>query len=228
MCLQSRVKCKIRIMKINLQDLREEYSEGVLDISSVEKNPFHQFEIWFHQALEAQTPEPNAMTLATVTPEGRPSARVVLLKGFDEKGLVFYTNYQSRKGKELEATPFATLVFLWLPLQRQVRIEGQVARVPADESTEYFQSRPRDSQIGAWASPQSTVIDGREVLEESVKELQEKYGGNGTLPRPPQWGGYRVKPYQIEFWQGRPSRLHDRIQYTRQVDGRWKIERLAP
>lgn len=215
-------------MRINLQDLREEYTAGKIDIDTVEKNPYRQFELWFHQAYEVEAPEPNAMTLSTVTPDGRPSARVVLLKGFDENGLVFYTNYESRKGRELAATPYASLLFVWLPLQRQVRLDGPVERVLAEESTAYFQSRPRGSQIGAWASPQSSVIESREELEERVRELEKKYEGDEVLPRPGHWGGFRVRPERIEFWQGRPSRLHDRIQYTKQADGRWEIVRLAP
>lgn len=215
-------------MEIKLQDLREDYSKDSIDISTVAKNPYDQFDEWLREALKADVPEPNAMTLATVTPDGRPSARVVLLKGIDREGLVFYTNYESRKGQELAVNPYATLVFLWLPLQRQVRIDGTVEKVTAAESMEYFQSRPWGSQIGAWASPQSREIENREVLEKKVEELRETYKDVNKLPRPEHWGGYRVKPDRIEFWQGRSSRLHDRIEYTRQPDGSWKIVRLAP
>ncbi len=215
-------------MLLHLQDLREDYQKDGLDFSTVAKNPFHQFEQWFSIALKAKIPEPNAMTLSTVSAEGRPSARTVLLKGFDEKGLVFYTNYQSRKGRELAETPYASLLFCWLSLHQQIRIEGSVEKISAQESTAYFQSRPKGSQIGAWVSPQSQVIANREILENKVKKIEKKYEKSEVLPRPPHWGGYRVKPDAIEFWQGRSSRLHDRILYTWQASGDWKIERLAP
>lgn len=211
-----------------IANLREDYQRETLDISDVSTNPFTQFAKWFQAVLEAKLPEPNAMTLATATPSGKPSARMVLLKGFDENGFVFFTNYNSHKGQELIQNPQAALVFNWLELHRQVRIEGTVEKVSDEESTEYFQSRPKGSQIGAWASPQSSVIPNREVLEEKVAQLRQVYEHAEALPRPEHWGGFRVKPDRIEFWQGRPSRLHDRIQFSRQANGSWKIERLAP
>ncbi len=190
-------------------------------------DPFAQFQAWFDTALAAGLPEPNAMTLATATPDGRPSARMVLIKGVDSRGFVFYTNYESRKGRELEANPWAALVFYWPELERQIRIEGRVERVAAEESDAYFASRPLGSRLGAWASPQSQVIPGRDVLEARLRDLEARFA-SGDVPRPPHWGGYRVVPEAVEFWQGRPSRLHDRLRYTRQADGRWAIERLAP
>ena len=190
-------------------------------------DPFAQFQAWFDTALAAGLPEPNAMTLDTATPDGRPSARMVLIKGVDPRGFVFYTNYESRKGRELEANPWAALVFYWPELERQIRIEGRVERVAAEESDAYFASRPLGSRLGAWASPQSQVIPGRDVLEARLRDLEARFA-SGDVPRPPHWGGYRVVPEAVEFWQGRPSRLHDRLRYTRQADGRWAIERLAP
>jgi pyridoxamine 5'-phosphate oxidase len=212
----------------NIEALRQDYRLASLEVSDVGANPFLQFKKWFQEALDAQLPEPNAMTLATATPEGKPTLRVVLLKGFDENGFVFYTNYESRKGQELQANPYAALNFLWLELERQVRIEGKAIRVSNSESTAYFKSRPKGSQIGAWASPQSTVIPDRQVLEEKVQELMTTYENTEVLPRPEHWGGFIVIPDLIEFWQGRSSRLHDRIRYTLQADESWKIERLAP
>jgi pyridoxamine 5'-phosphate oxidase len=215
-------------MQIDIEHLREDYRLASLDVKDVDENPIAQFGKWLKEALDAQVPEPNAMTLATCTPEGKPAARIVLLKGYDEAGFVFFTNYESRKGKELLHNPNAALVFSWLELQRQVRIEGKVQKVAPEQSTAYFQSRPKGSQIGAWASPQSRVIGEREMLEEKVQKLEEKYANEDELPRPKHWGGYVVQPRLIEFWQGRPSRLHDRIQYTLQSSGNWLIERLAP
>ncbi len=215
-------------MQIDIEHLREDYRLASLDVKDVDENPIAQFGKWLKEALDAQVPEPNAMTLATCTPEGKPAARIVLLKGYDEAGFVFFTNYESRKGKELLHNPNAALVFSWLELQRQVRIEGKVQKVTPEQSTAYFQSRPKGSQIGAWASPQSRVIGEREMLEEKVQKLGEKYANEDELPRPEHWGGYVVQPRLIEFWQGRPSRLHDRIQYTLQSSGEWLIERLAP
>jgi len=215
-------------MQIDIEHLREDYRLASLDVNDVDEDPIAQFGKWLKEALDAQMPEPNAMTLATCTPEGKPAARIVLLKGYDEAGFVFFTNYESRKGKELLHNPNAALVFSWLDLQRQVRIEGKVQKLAPEKSTEYFQSRPKGSQIGAWASPQSRVIERREMLEEKVQELEAKYENEDELPRPEHWGGYIVQPKLIEFWQGRPSRLHDRIQYTRQSGGNWLIERLAP
>lgn len=211
-----------------IANLREDYSKKSLDISDVSKNPFHQFGVWFHEAMDSKVPEPNAMTLSTVSKDGKPSARVVLLKGFDERGLTFYTNYNSRKGQEMAENPNVSLVFLWLELQRQVRIEGVVEKLSHEESTAYFQSRPKGSQIGAHASPQSDVITTRAILENKVKALEKQYKDAEALPCPEHWGGYLVKPTAIEFWQGRSSRLHDRIFYTKTANGDWKIERLAP
>ncbi|MFK7932176.1 MAG: pyridoxamine 5'-phosphate oxidase [Saprospiraceae bacterium] len=211
-----------------IKDLREDYRNGTLEESDLAEHPFQLFTQWFQHALECKIPEPNAMTLATIRADGRPSARIVLLKGFDEQGLVFYTNYESQKGQELSGTPFAAVVFNWLELQQQIRVEGKVERITAAASTDYFQSRPKGSQIGAWASPQSQVIPGREVLEKKVEALQKQYANQKQLPRPDHWGGFRIIPDNIEFWQGRSSRLHDRIRYTLQADGAWKIDRLAP
>lgn len=209
-----------------IADLRCDYRLQALLETEVDANPIWQFQRWFAQALQAELPEPNAMTLATVNAEGKPSARIVLLKGFDQNGFVFYTNYLSRKGQELEATPWAALVFWWAELERQVRLEGPVAKVSDRETDEYFESRPRGSQLGAWVSEQSQVIGDRTVLEHRLQDLEQQYQ-NQPIPRPPHWGGYRLQPTQIEFWQGRPNRLHDRLCY-RQVHGEWTLERLAP
>lgn len=215
-------------MLLNLEHLREDYSSHTLDISSVNQNPFLQFESWFNEAQEAQVLEPNAMTLSTCDVDGQPSSRIVLLKGVEKNAFHFYTNYNSRKGQQIDQNPKVALLFLWLELHRQVRIEGVISKLPPEQSTQYFQSRPRGSQIGAIASPQSEVIASREVLEDNVKELEKRYNGIDKMPRPVHWGGYLVIPHLIEFWQGRPSRLHDRIQYTLIDEEKWKLERLAP
>ena len=214
-------------MLLDLENLREDYKKESLNISEVAANPNIQFKQWFEEAQKGQVQEPNAMILSTSTKDGKPSSRTVLLKGFDETGFIFYSNYESKKAREILENPFVSLLFLWLPLQRQVRIEGIVERLDPEASTRYFQSRPIDSQIGAWASPQSQVIDDRKVLEKAVEQLQEKYKDQKVLPRPDSWGGYIVKPNLLEFWQGRSSRLHDRIQYRLEED-KWLIERLAP
>ncbi|MBW4574469.1 MAG: pyridoxamine 5'-phosphate oxidase [Aphanothece sp. CMT-3BRIN-NPC111] len=214
-------------MDTSIADLRSEYTLHGLSEADAEINPFQQFQKWFDQALAAQLPEPNAMTLATATPDGKPSARIVLLKNFDEQGFVFYTNYDSHKGQELQANPQAALVFWWAELERQVRIQGRVEKVTDAESDAYFHRRPLGSQLGAWASPQSQVISSRQVIETKLQELKEKYE-HQEIPRPPHWGGYRVVPTAIEFWQGRPNRLHDRLHYRRCDDNSWAIERLSP
>lgn len=211
----------------DLASLRRNYARQALTETDVLPDPFAQFAVWFEEALDSQLREPNAMTLATADRSGRPGARTVLLKGFDKQGFVFYTNYESRKGRDLEENPQAALLFTWLELERQIRIEGNVVKVTQEASLAYFQSRPKSSQIGAWASPQSSVIESREVLEKRAAELKFEYDHTEALPLPPFWGGYLLKPELIEFWQGRESRLHDRICYTREGEG-WKIERLAP
>ena len=211
-----------------IQDLRENYDLAKLERDQLTENPIELFERWFNFALEQKILEPNAMTIATVNAEGKPSARIVLLKGYDENGFVFYTNYESQKGQELSNTPYAALLLNWLELHKQIRIEGTVERLAPELSTKYFQSRPKGSQIGAWASPQSQIIVDRSILENNTRELEEKYKDATHLPRPPHWGGFIVKPTMIEFWQGRPSRLHDRFRYTKNESGNWKIDRLAP
>jgi pyridoxamine 5'-phosphate oxidase len=216
----------MKLNKETIQNLRQDYKSAELSEQDVVKNPIAQFEKWFADAIDAQIYEPNVMTLATADKSGRPNARIVLLKGFDEQGFSFYTNYLSQKGKEIKKNPFACLVFFWAELERQVRIEGKIEKLDKETSEQYFHSRPAGSQIGAIASPQSQVIDGRESLEAKVQELTQQYDGK-QIPKPAHWGGYIVKPTSIEFWQGRPSRLHDRIKFTL-VNGSWKIERLAP
>ena len=222
-------------MTTNIADLRQDYQLKALDTSDVDENPFVQFSKWFDEALKSEILEPNAMTLATVSAEGKPSARIVLLKGIhtpegkhEEYGFVFYTNYDSHKGKDMAANPHVALCFNWLDLQRQIRIEGTVEKIDPSVSEEYFNTRPKASRIGALASPQSQVVPNRVFLEENFKELLEKYADTEGVPRPENWGGYIVKPTLIEFWQGRRSRLHDRICYIKEENGDWKIERLAP
>jgi pyridoxamine 5'-phosphate oxidase len=209
----------------SIADLRKDYTQAGLEQG--DPSPFKQFELWFNQALAADLLEPNAMTLATVTSEGKPDARIVLLKGFDLRGFVFYTNYRSQKGQELAANPHAALVFLWGDLERQVRVVGRVEKATDLEADTYFQSRPLGSRLGAWASTQSEVIPSREVLEARMIALEKEYQGR-DIPRPDHWGGFRVVPTEMEFWQGRPSRLHDRLRYQLQTNGVWIIDRLAP
>lgn len=208
-----------------LADLRKSYMKGSLSEEDVQPNPIDQFRIWFDQAQHAELPEPNAMTVASVDADGKPSARTVLIKEVTNEGFVFFTNYESRKGQALTANPQAALLFFWPELERQIRVEGSVEKISEKESDDYFHSRPLDSRIGAWASPQSQVISGRTQLITKAAEYALKFALNP--PRPPHWGGFRVKPEALEFWQGRPSRLHDRIQYLKNNDA-WTIQRLAP
>ncbi|OAV43317.1 pyridoxamine 5'-phosphate oxidase [Lewinella sp. 4G2] len=215
-------------MAIDAGDLRVDYQADQLLEGQAAADPFVQFDQWFQAAKASDCPEPNAMIVATVTADGRPAARVVLLKQVTEEGFVFYTNYESRKGQELLANPNTAVVFNWLELQRQVRIEGTVEKAPAQMSTDYFQSRPRKSQIGAWVSPQSQVVPDRAFLEQRQEEVEARFAGTEELPRPEHWGGFLIKPTLIEFWQGRSSRLHDRLVYTPAEGGKWKIDRLAP
>jgi pyridoxamine 5'-phosphate oxidase len=211
----------------SISDLRKEYTKSILDVSTVDKDPVLQFKKWFQEVLDAGVLEPNAMTLATISAKGTPSSRIVLLKGLENGRFLFYTNYQSQKGKELELNPACALNFFWPELERQVRIIGTAEQVDADTSEKYFQSRPRGSQVGAWASPQSTIIASREILENRMIEMEKRFEGKEVLPKPFQWGGYGVVPVEIEFWQGRKSRLHDRVVYTKGEKG-WTLNRLAP
>lgn len=210
----------------DLSSLRAAYSRAALDESSAHDDPMAQFRQWFAEAVAADIPEPNACTLATVGSDGRPAARVILLKGFDDHGFVFYTNYESRKARELESSGHAALVFWWAGLERQVRIEGAVDRVSDKESETYFAERPRGSQLGAWASAQSRWVASRVELEDQLASFERRFE-NQPVPRPPQWGGYRITPACIEFWQGRPDRLHDRLLYVR-GESDWAMSRLAP
>lgn len=210
-----------------IADIRREYGIGPLSEDTVSPCPSQQFRTWLKDALAANFHDPNAMVLSSVSSEGKPSSRIVLLKGFSEAGFQFYTNYQSRKGQELAENPFVSLVFWWDKLERQVRIEGQVKKVSREESEKYFHSRPRQSQLGAWSSQQSRVIENSEVLKESYKNITEEFE-NQEVPLPDYWGGYCVIPESIEFWQGQPGRLHDRLNYQLQSDGSWQIVRLSP
>jgi len=211
---------------MSISSIRKDYQLQSLSESDVKQDPIGQFGKWWDEAIASSIDEVNAMTLSTVTAEGKPSARIVLLKGFDERGFVFFTNYESNKGAQLTANPFASLVFFWKELERQVRIEGICEKVSEQESDDYFHSRPIGSQLGACASPQSRVIESRRVIENNLEKLQDQYRDT-EIPRPAHWGGYRVVPQAIEFWQGRSSRLHDRIKYTKENQS-WKIVRLAP
>lgn len=213
-------------MAHNLADIRKEYTRQVLEKEHVAKDPLQQFKKWFDEAALSSLPDVNAMTLATVSEDGKPSCRIVLLKGIEAGGFIFFTNYESRKGRELDKNPHAALNFFWQELERQVRIEGVVEKVSAEVSDRYFKSRPVASQVGAWASPQSRVIKDRFILQEQTEAIKNQY--NSDIPRPPHWGGFWLKPMTIEFWQGRASRLHDRLLYTRQNNDNWKLERLAP
>lgn len=210
-----------------IANLRVDYALKTFNEKELVKDPFKQFSIWFSEAIEAKVNEPNAMTLATVKPDGRPSARIVLLKGVDENGFVFFTNYESNKGKELANNPNVAIVFCWLELQRQVRIEGIVKKITAEESDAYFNSRPHGSKVGAHASPQSTVIENREILEKRFAEMEEIFSKQPIM-RPENWGGYRIEPTSIEFWQGRQSRLHDRFLFNKLGGEIWVVNRLAP
>jgi len=211
---------------MSISSIRKDYQLQSLSESDVQQDPFAQFAQWWKEAVASEIDEVNAMTLSTVTAEGKPSARIVLLKGFDEKGFVFFTNYESNKGEQLSANPFASLVFFWKELERQVRIEGICEKVSEQESDDYFHSRPIGSQLGACASPQSRIIESRSIIENNLEKLQDQYK-DMEIPRPAHWGGFRVVPNTLEFWQGRSSRLHDRIKYLKE-DQSWKIVRLAP
>ena len=212
---------------MSLANLRREYTQAGLTKAMLEVEPLEQFKKWFNDALAANLAEPNAMVLATVNASGQPSTRVVLLKGIDERGFQFFTNYESRKGLELAANPKAALNFAWLELERQVAVTGTVTRLSREESAAYFTQRPRGSRLGAWTSPQSQVIPTRDILENRLRELESQYPGD-DVPLPPQWGGYALLPNEIEFWQGRSNRLHDRLRYRQAANGTWLIERLAP
>lgn len=212
---------------MNIADIRKDYKMQSLSEADVAATPKEQFDRWWSDAMKSDILEVNAMTLATVNKEGEPSARIVLLKGYDERGFVFFTNYNSAKGSELAHNSNACLVFFWKELERQVRITGVAEKISNEESIAYFNSRPDGSKIGAWASPQSLAVAGKAWLKETFDYYVERFK-HGEIPKPPHWGGYRVKPVKIEFWQGRPSRMHDRILYTKQPDSNWKIERLAP
>lgn len=208
-------------------DMRKEYAQHSLDEASVSRDPFIQFTQWWDNAIQAGIEEVNAMTLATVSAAGIPDARTVLLKGYDERGFIFFTNYNSQKSIQLQGNPNCCLLFHWKELERQVRITGSASKITPQESLDYFNSRPEGSKIGAWASAQSTIVAGKALLEETFNYYRERFS-HGEIPKPPHWGGYRVALQRIEFWQGRPNRMHDRIQYSRSGEGTWVIERLAP
>jgi pyridoxamine 5'-phosphate oxidase len=213
-------------LNIRIAELRKEYRQQALSEKDADADPIKQFEKWWDEAIKSQGEEINAMTLATCNSKGYPSARIVLLKGFSEEGFIFFTNYDSKKGTELQQNPHACLVFFWKELERQVRIEGNVKKITEAESDEYFSLRPLASRLSAWSSPQSRTINGRDVLDKNVDHYRQVFTGN-NIPRPEYWGGYIVEPFLIEFWQGRPSRLHDRLQYSLTEEG-WRIDRLAP
>ena len=216
-------------MSSSLAALRQEYALGALNETEVDPDPIRQFQRWLDEAIKAELPEPNALTLATADRTGRPFARVVLLKDCDADGLVFYTSYRSDKGQQLAENPHAALVFLWLELERQVRVEGTVSKVSAAESEAYFRTRPRENRLGALASRQSQIVADRQMLEDRYQQLAAQYpGDDDNIPMPNQWGGYRVRPEMLEFWQGRHGRMHDRLRYRRQKDGIWLLERLEP
>ena len=211
----------------DLSKLRSEYSKASLDVSTILSDPIKQFEKWFQEAVEAKVLEANAMNLSTISVDNRPTSRIVLLKGIEHEKFLFYSNYQSTKGKELDHNPACALTFFWPELERQVRIEGIAERVDDKRSEQYFQSRPRGSQVGAWTSPQSSIVESRAILEERAKQIEKRFEGLAVLPKPNQWGGYQVDAQMIEFWQGRPNRLHDRIQFFK-IDNAWQMHRLAP
>jgi pyridoxamine 5'-phosphate oxidase len=211
----------------SIADLRKDYTRATLDVNSVLQNPVEQFQKWFDEALQSGVTEPNAMNLSTVNRDGRPSSRIMLLKGVENNMFVFFTNFQSDKGQALEENPACALTFFWPDLERQVRIEGVASRIDDKRAEDYFHSRPRASQIGAWASPQSTVLSDRTILEERVKQMEERFKDQEVVPKPKQWGGFEVEPLLIEFWQGRASRLHDRIRFMK-IEGQWQIHRLSP
>ena len=225
---ESHMEYNTRNKNSQLADLRQEYHENPIALTDMNDNPIEQFKLWFDDALHGDILEPNAMTLATADNNGRPSARIVLLKGIEEDGFIFYTNYNSKKGQQLAENPWAALVLRWLEQHRQIRVEGQVEKIDADLSDRYFQSRPKGSRIGAIASDQSQILESRTELEQKVERLLEQFPENSEIPRPKHWGGYILKPELIEFWQGRASRLHDRIEFKRDSSGQWSKRRLAP